>query len=134
MPGGFGYIDPNTNRPAPSSQEVGQALREGSQQGGGGRTAEVAPQQPPSPDAMFAQAAARSAPATQQDETPVEGVEGFHSGNSMTTAIGEALTRIANGTQGNPNPHKDRERAFRHLMQLGLPQGEAALMTGTGGI
>ena len=52
----------------------------------------------------------------------------------LNSAIGEALTRVGGGLQNNPNPHKPKASNMAQLMQLGLSEVEAMLLSETGGV
>lgn len=143
MAGGFGFTPPQA--PRPNGQQVGSALMARGQMGQmAPPTAMPGVEMPMSSEqenaimassgrAMREAGAKKMGAAGQIDDAPIDDGAG-HSPNALNIAVGEALTRMGGGYKTNPNPHKDRDRSMRQLMQLGLSETEAGLLVATGGV
>lgn len=139
MAGGFGFARYPQSK-TPDSRAVGAALQ---QQGQGpsdpmmgheqGEAMMAAAPPPVDPAAqMRAAGAERMTAPGQMDDHPQSG--DAHSSNALSIAVGEALTRQGGGYATNPNPYKPRESNIRLLMQNGLSEVEARLLSQTGGV
>lgn len=136
-------------RPSPNRRQVGEALVMQQQSGGAGLETAPGPMgfQSPTPSGdpgAFGDPAEHELRAQGGRSMGGAGQTGWGSGggdspdepnpSAIAAAVGEALTRMGGGIMRDPNPHVDRERRKRDVMQLGVSPFEADLLTQSGGL
>lgn len=123
MPNAFGYRPPGQGG-TPDPRMVGQMLMQGPQQ------PQQAQQMSPMPVTEDLGNHHEFPAHTPEEQMRREGgkLSGGQGADSLSAAVGEALTRAGGGHKGNPNPFKNRAKHVQQLQQLGLSEVEAMLL------